>query len=145
MQQIILSLRQRKILHSLKYNSDYITGEELAIELNVSSRTIRNDINEINNLLKDYGIIIESKRSVGYLLKTNSPDQLAHVLKINDSFLSRDDRIRYILYRLCVEAEPINLYDLEDEMFVSSTTLDMDIQTMRKNYLQPELFTTSSC
>lgn len=136
MQQIILSLRQRKILHSLKYKNEYITGEELAIELNVSSRTIRNDINEINNLLKDYGIAIESKRSVGYLLKAKDSDQLAHILKINDSFLSRDDRIRYILYRLCVEQKPINLYDLEDEMFVSSTTLDMDIQTLKKNYIQ---------
>ena len=97
MQNILLSLRQRKILQSLKYKTEYVTGEELANELNVSSRTIRNDINEINTLLKESGIVIESKRSVGYLLQTKDSAELAHILKINDSFLSRDDRIRYIL------------------------------------------------
>lgn len=135
MNNIMLSLRQRKILHSLKYKTDYITGEELAQELNVSSRTIRNDINEINNLLKESKTVIESKRSVGYLLKSEDPSKLAHILKINDSFLSRDERIRYILYRLCIEEEPINLYDLEDEMFISSTTLDTDIQQLKKIYI----------
>lgn len=135
MQNILLSLRQRKILQNLKYKTEYVTGEELANELNVSSRTIRNDINEINNLLKDSGIVIKSKRSVGYLLQTKDSAELAHILKINDSFLSRDDRIRYILYRLCIEEDPINLYDLEDEMFISSTTLDIDIQTLKKNYI----------
>lgn len=135
MHNILLSLRQRKILQSLKYKTEYVTGKELANELNVSSRTIRNDINEINNLLKESGIVIESKRSVGYLLQTENSAELAHILKINASFLSRDDRIRYILYRLCVEEDPINLYDLEDEMFISSTTLDIDIQTLNKNYI----------
>ncbi|OKZ75658.1 MAG: hypothetical protein BHV87_05325 [Clostridiales bacterium 36_14] len=115
MHNILLSLRQRKILQSLKYKTEYVTGKELANELNVSSRTIRNDINEINNLLKESGIVIESKRSVGYLLQTENSAELAHILKINASFLSRDDRIRYILYRLCV--------------------LDIDIQTLKKNYI----------
>lgn len=135
MNNIILSLRQRRILHSLKYKTGYVTGEDLALELNVSSRTIRNDITEINTLLKESGIVIESKRSVGYLLKSDDSSELAHILKINDSFLSRDERIRYILYRLCIEEDPINLYDLENEMFISSTTLDTGIQHLKKIYI----------
>lgn len=135
MEHIALSLRQRTLLHTLKYKTDYITGEKLARKLNVSSRTIRTDINTMNKLLKDCGIEIDSKRSMGYLLKASDPDALTQILKINDSFLSRDERVRYIVYKLCIAKEPINLYDLEDEMFISSTTLELDLKLLRKKYL----------
>ncbi|MDE6830996.1 MAG: HTH domain-containing protein, partial [Lachnospiraceae bacterium] len=49
MESLMLSLRQRKLLHYLKSRKLYTTGEELANHLHVSSRTIRNDITEIND------------------------------------------------------------------------------------------------
>ena len=50
MHNILLSLRQRKILQSLKYKTEYVTGKELANELNVSSRTIRKNLGLLLNL-----------------------------------------------------------------------------------------------
>ena len=47
-----LTLRQRKILHYLQQQKSYITGEDLAEHLHVSARTIRNDVTEINQLIK---------------------------------------------------------------------------------------------
>ena len=135
MENIVLSLRQRKILHHLKSQTDFITGDELAKEVNVSSRTIRTDINEMNELFEGRGIQIIAKRSVGYLLKADDSKQLSRLLKINDSFLSRTDRVRYIVFKLCLSDTEINLYDLEDEMFVSSTTLELDLQTLRKSFI----------
>lgn len=135
MSTIVLSLRQRKIMHHLKSQTDFITGEELAKEVNVSSRTIRTDINEMNELLRGTGIQIISKRSVGYLLETDDPQKLSHILKINDSFLSRSERVRYIVFKLCLADTQIDLYDLEDEMFISSTTLELDLQVLRKQYI----------
>ena len=135
MDKIILSLRQRKIMHHLKSQTDFITGEALASEINVSSRTIRTDINEMNELLKDTGIQIVSKRSVGYLLKADDPDILSDLIKINDSFLSRTERVRYIVFKLCLSDTAVNLYDLEEEMFISSTTLDLDLQALRKQFI----------
>ena len=43
-----LSLRQRKLLHTLQKQDSYMTGKELADLLHVSARTIRSDITEIN-------------------------------------------------------------------------------------------------
>lgn len=67
-----LTLRQRKILHYLQQQKSYITGEDLAGHLHVSARTIRNDVTEINQLIKTSGVHIASKRSWGYLLEYDS-------------------------------------------------------------------------
>ena len=63
MNDLSLSLRQRKLIHYLQQkNSVYTTGEELAGHLHVSARTIRNDINELNQSLTDTGVQITSKK-----------------------------------------------------------------------------------
>ena len=64
-----LTLRQRKLLHYLQQQKSYTTGEVLAGHLHVSARTIRNDVNEINQLIKNSGVHITSKRSWGYILE----------------------------------------------------------------------------
>ena len=53
MDTLSLSLRQRQLIHFLQLRTTYTTGEELAEHLHVSSRTIRHDIIEINDSLKN--------------------------------------------------------------------------------------------
>ena len=60
-----LTLRQRKLLHYLQQQKTYTTGEELGRNLHVSARTIRNDVNEINQLIKNSGVCIGSKEKLG--------------------------------------------------------------------------------
>ena len=69
MDDLTLTLRQRKLLHYLQHQSDYVTGQALAAYLSVSSRTVRTDVTEINEMLAEKGIHIYSKRSSGYLLR----------------------------------------------------------------------------
>ena len=134
MEPLSLSLRQRKILNFLQQKNSYTTGEELASYLQVSSRTIRNDVLVINETLQSKGIRIVSKRRWGYTLEADDRDLLMKLNQSNNSFLSREDRIRYILFRLCLSDAPVNLYDLEDEMFISRTTLEHDLLFLRKKY-----------
>ena len=58
-----LTLRQRKLLHTIQNRKDMITGQELAGLLNASARTIRSDVVTINHELKPYGASIDSVRS----------------------------------------------------------------------------------
>ena len=134
---LTLSLRQRKLVHYLQLQSAYTTGQELASQLQVSARTIRNDIAEINQILNGTGIRIASKRSEGYLLVSSNQDQLKELSRTSSSFLSRDERVRHIAFRLCLSDEPVNLYDLEDEMFISRTTLEHDLHVLRADYILP--------
>lgn len=133
----ILTLRQRKLLHHLRTKDSYITGTELAGYLHVTTRTIRNDVQEINHFLQPYGIQISSKHSCGYLLEAEDKELLNEVNKVSSSFLSRDERVRHIAFRLCLSDIPVNLYDLEDEMFISHTTLEQDLKALRKDYILP--------
>ena len=104
MESLSLSLRQRELLHYLQSQKDYTTGEQLAGHLHVSSRTIRNDITELNEALKKYGIQISSKRSIGYLLEAKDPASLKQLSQASNSFLSRDERVRHIVFQLCPES-----------------------------------------
>lgn len=134
-----LSLRQRKLIHYLQQkNGNYTTGEELANHLHASARTIRNDINELNQTLIDTGVQITSKRSSGYLLVAADEQDLKKLSQSSNSFLSRDERVRHIAFRLCLSDAPINLYDLEDEMYISRTTLEHDLHSLRRKYILPD-------
>lgn len=137
MNPLTLSLRQRKLIHYIQHQTGYTTGSMLAAQLNVSTRTIRNDMNEINRILKTYNIEISSKRSQGYMLSSKNAQRINQLNQSGMSFISRDDRTRYIAFRLCLSDDPLDLYDLEDEMFISHTTLEHDLIFFRKTYVLP--------
>lgn len=126
-----LPLRQQKILQILQNATDYITGIELGRQLGVSPRTIRTDITEMNHHLAPLQARIVSVKSKGYLLTASDMDLLINRVRKDSVFLTREDRVRYLAYQLCLSDCPISLYDLEDEMSVSHTTLEHDIHRLK--------------
>lgn len=138
MDTLSLSLRQRQLIHFLQLRTTYTTGEELAEHLHVSSRTIRHDIIEINDSLKNTSICILSKRRWGYLLKADCEKELKQLLHMTTSFLSKEERVRHLAFRLCLAESNLNLYDFEEEMFVSRTTLEHDLKELRASFTQKD-------
>ena len=130
-----LTLRQRKILHFLQNHTGFITGSELSKHLEVSSKTIRTDISEINQQLNHSDIRIVSEHSKGYYLDAGNPAALAELNKIDRVFLTKEDRVRFLTLRLCLADSPLDLYDLEDEMYVSRTTLDHDLHQLKRQHV----------
>ena len=61
--------RQTNILEIILKNTSGITGSNIGEKLSVSSRTIRNDISQINSLLSNDNITISSSHKSGYFLK----------------------------------------------------------------------------
>lgn len=129
-----LSLRQKKILYILQNQTSFITGKKIASDLNVTARTIRNDIQELNHFLIPYNTHILSEQSKGYLLYTESPDTLKELNQNDVAFFTKEDRVRYLAFQLCLSDEPLSLFDLEDEMYISHTTLIYDIHEIKKKY-----------
>lgn len=140
MDKLRLALRQRKLLHRMQHQETFITGNELAKELGVSPRTIRNDVVEINRNIRPYHARIRSERSKGYLFEAEDPERIRRLNQIELALLTKADRIRYLILRLCLAEEPLNLLDLEDEIFVSHTTLSQDIQSLKQRYVTSEPF-----
>ena len=113
----LISLRQNKIIQILRNKKNYMTSDEIAEQLSVSSKTIRTDIADINRVLSSDGISIDSVKSKGFILVAPDPDALRKFSKDNRIFLGRSDRVHYLSVRLCTSDEPIDLYDLEYTFF----------------------------
>ncbi len=140
MDTLSLTLRQRKLLHILQSRENLITGSELASQLNATARTIRSDVVAINQELKPFDAKIDSIRSKGYFFTAEKPDKIRELNRISTAFFTREDRIRYLAFQLCLTDIPISVYDLEEEMFISHTTLENDIHTLKLLYMLKDPF-----
>lgn len=70
------TLRQLEILSHLIESREFLSSTELSSLLGVSYKTIQNDLSVISGILEDFdGVILESKRGLGYILRFNSDNE----------------------------------------------------------------------
>jgi len=125
--------RQKELLRILLLKDDWITGLQLSSMINITDRTIRNDITILNHILKQYNSTIVSIRGKGYRLETRNRDLLVSLLAHDSSDIptTREERIRHIATKVLLSETAVFLEDIEDEMFISRTTLESDIKILR--------------
>lgn len=117
--------------------SDYpLSIEQLSQEFEVSSRTIRNDLKEIdsylyhNNLpqlksLRNKGVIVEPKEETYEILKTvMETDQF--------QYLTREERIFDLILSISLGKEKVLLYHKMEEYRVSKSSIDQDMKILRE-------------
>ncbi|QQZ10415.1 BglG family transcription antiterminator [Heyndrickxia vini] len=121
-----MNKRQIQLVRYLMKRNDWVKGEQLAAYLNVSSRTIRNDIQS----LQSTGIIIDSSKKDGYRMD-NSVEIVRLLEQKNEFPENAHDRMMYILKRLLHYSEPQNVYDLADDLFVSESTIEKDLYRLK--------------
>jgi len=104
-----------------------LTASQLANQLGVSVRTVHNYIKIVN---KEHPGIITSTNK-GYEV---SPKLARQALQqnANDIPQTAEERCTYILNRLVQSGGSINLYDLCDEIFISTTTFHSLLGRMRR-------------
>ncbi len=123
----------KEILSSLSADS-YITAEALSKQLNVSEKTIRTKVKEINYELQKFNIKIESKPRYGYKLICDNYDNFKSIdliLNINNDM---DYRIRIIFkYLIELDSEYIKSDDICDSLDISKTTLTNILKIMEYN------------
>ena len=64
--------RQKEIIELILKNNTGVFGAKLADKLNVSTRTVRNDIASINKALSEEGFSIHSSNKKGYHILTRN-------------------------------------------------------------------------
>ncbi|MEG2974449.1 MAG: PTS sugar transporter subunit IIA, partial [Malacoplasma sp.] len=108
-----------------------ITCKELSGVLNVSIRSTKNYINEINILSKTK--IVYSSNN-GYTINKENANKL--IKESKDSLpQTADERMIYIIKQLLIEhSSSINLFALCDTLFISYSTIKADISKMNKAY-----------
>lgn len=130
-----LSLRQRQLINCLMHAEGFVTGTELARRLNVSARTVRTDVSELNDILKKSGIQIISRHHFGYTIKAQDEACLRDLTQTAASYISREERLHHLVLRLSLSEHAIDLDDLADEMYISKATLENDLKSFRKEFL----------
>lgn len=125
--------RWQTILQLLS-KDEFTTAESLAAKLEVSSRTVRNDIAWLNKDLKKYGAVILAKSRKGFLLQITDEEAYSYFFNRlkNQDLVSEDNRVQQLLEYLLMAADAVKIEDLCDIFFVSRSTVKNDLKKVRK-------------
>ncbi|KXT84623.1 Transcriptional antiterminator / PTS system, cellobiose-specific IIA component [Streptococcus sp. DD11] len=125
----MLKKRQSYIIDILHDQGQWLTGKSLAQMLQVSDRTIRSDIDAINREYQQE-IILSNKR-LGYRLDSSAFSAMEiqpnHVIP-----QTPQERSIWIVKELLFHSQELNLFELENRVFVSGYSIDNDLQRIRK-------------
>ena len=109
---------------------EVFTSKMLATLTNVSSRTIKNDLETIRNILCDYDVTIHSERGKGYWISEedrNRSNKLKYEL-LNEVAIEDTEIIEYLLFR----KKHIPVYEVAERFYYSETTLLKKITQINK-------------
>lgn len=111
-----------------------ITVSDLASRLNVSERTIRNDIKQINQELQDCAVIegTGGKYSLRVFQQDRFMQMLTEMMQTDDFMNSSRNRMDYLFGKLMRAEHPVLTDDLAYEMNVGRTTLMSDLKKLRE-------------
>lgn len=131
--------RLKSILMALIFqNPDtYVSMKDLANALEVTTRTLRSDINSLNQSLNYYEIQVRNKRGHGLYLSIRNKikyDQLVDQLKNSDhTNLNNDDYQRRLTrFLLMILNSPCDIDKIMSEIFISDSTIDKYLKEARK-------------
>jgi transcriptional antiterminator len=121
----------------LETNQSYITIDEIAEKLNVSNKTVRNDLKEVEKILFDKGVYVEKKPRYGIRIKVDDEKrvELLQNYKFKSCFIepyTPQFRRDYIIKRLLMKKSNITIAELAQELYVSKVTIHKDIDYVQK-------------
>ncbi|WP_074115569.1 BglG family transcription antiterminator [Clostridioides difficile] len=124
-----ITARQINIIKILLNTKDTISGLALSQEIGCSSKTIQNEIKDINKQLRNGKIL--SIRGVGYKLEGSFDE-----VNLNSNLYDDVDRVEYIIRKILTlsneEKNTIKLEDLADSMYVSVSTVKNDLKEVKR-------------
>lgn len=114
--------------HFVKQDSAAFTLKELADRFGISERQVKNYIRQINAKAAPFAMI-ESDASGSYHV-TEGYTAYMHLFRTPE--LLPSERVSVILSRLLTAEDPINIFDLADDLYVSRPTVEADLAKVRK-------------
>ncbi|WP_192458875.1 BglG family transcription antiterminator [Musicola keenii] len=112
--------------------------DELARRLAVSTRTVRTDISQINELLAQHGAHLVLSRGVGYQLQIQDAQRYACWEATQTAAMptrvprTSTERVQSLLVRFLTSAFAFKLEDVAERWFVSRPTLQSDMAEVRE-------------
>lgn len=130
--------RLDNILNLLIQKNEPIHINELSSFCSVSDRTIRSDINTINDYITENGATITLIRKKGYIITYTDKEKFKQFWKNQDSgtflFTSSDSRIKYLIRKFLTTDKYVTQEYLQSILFVSQNTLYSDFRIIKKYF-----------
>ena len=129
----MLTSRQKQILSFLK-EDDYVTTSYIAQELDLSDKTIRNEIKLIGEILADV-VEIETKPRFGVtliVLDSVGYEEIVGKRKKQEIPESPKQRVEFICEYLLAHDEYIKIEDLADLLYLSPGSISQDLKMVRE-------------
>jgi len=132
-----------KLFKLLSNSKTPMKSEEICEQLDIAPRTLRNDLQKYKSIFLENGVTLISKPGVGYcfeifdqdlyfgfiqdLIKQETQDQ--HLIPVYP-----EERINYLIKSFLSTDDYIKIEDLEEELFVSRSTLTNDLKEVRERF-----------
>lgn len=135
--------RQIEIITYLLNKSEYISAKFLSNEFKVSVRTIRYDLELIENWLNENKATLVKIPNKGMIIKTKcNRDVLFEKLKllsVENRILSEKERVKYIVLELLSEDKELTISDLSNRLLLSRNTTMKVLKQVKKYLLENNL------
>ncbi len=126
-----INKRTRDILLVLLEAKGPITTEYIGAALNLSSRTIKRNLKDVENYLESYGYDLETVPGVGVYLRLSFEEKSDLIYSLTRTKLSRnyskEERAFYIIIDLLKNRGPVKSYKYKAELGVSEGTISSDL------------------
>ncbi|GHV98072.1 transcriptional regulator [Lactobacillus nasalidis] len=117
--------------------AQYISANNLAERLGVTSRTIRSDIKEINDEIASYHISVQNRRGHGFYFKYADRQEMDNLRKDvlegeknSPSGMTYNERLNDLKHWLFRQSK-VNIDELLDDLLISDTTLNSYVNAIR--------------
>lgn len=143
----MLNKREIEILMELcNHPDEYLTGAYLAEKFQVSLRTIQGDMREIKEELKNETCVnLVSKTSKGTSIEIRNYDEFSALINsVYQEYTSTlltysGNRISKLLFTLLNKHRAVALHELEEQFFVSPSTLQNDLKKVEETIKKYDL------
>jgi lichenan operon transcriptional antiterminator len=129
------------LISIVQSEKDWVTAKDLSAYMNVSVRSVKTYIDEINSIHRD---LVQSSKN-GYHIDRIRTKQLLSAVESRPPSTPKE-RLRFIVKKLLINTrKDLNLRRLcEDEMFIGLETVKKDLAAVRKRFKEFDLHVTAS-
>lgn len=132
----MLTVRQVNMIRLIMEHREGITGQKLSEKLKVSSKTIRNDLVQMNDWFSHYHCRISASKKIGYYITDSDLHKVKECLDLLEAANNQKqaqspmERKYYIMGKV-LGRTGISLYELAERLYVSEQTIYRDVMALQ--------------
>lgn len=137
MSELKIKRRKYQLIKMLCKEKEYKPMSYYAHSLNVSSRTISNDLNELDEIFEKYNLALERRPNYGVSLQGKATDLERLIMTFDDS-INRDslkeryERQAEIIKEIVLDEKVVTYEDLSDKLYINSSVVYKDMVSLRR-------------